>query len=118
MEMRQRRRTENRGEEKEGLGGIGRQRGNREINLEDQRSFTTPLLRIDRRKGMTARDDIRTTPTERMKCHEGRKIEGLLIACEWKQPGADIKVSQKQVHDLVDEIGIPTVWLSRRVLSR
>lgn len=49
---------------------------------------------------------------------EGRKIEGLLIACEWKQPGADIKVSQKQVHDLVDEIGIPTVWLSRRVLSQ
>jgi len=67
-------------------------------------------------EGMTARNDIGTT--ERMKCHEGRKIEGLLIACEWKQPGADIKVSQKQVHDPVDEIGIPTVWLSRRVLSR
>lgn len=27
-------------------------------------------------------------------------------------PEADIKVSQKQVHEPVDEIGIPTVWLS------
>lgn len=79
-------------------------------------AFPGLLLSRLGREGMTARNDIRTT--ERMKCHEGRKIEGLLIACEWKQPGADIKVSQKQVHDPVDEIGIPTVWLSRRVLSR